>query len=116
MKSGFAGFAGDGILNIIMILLSFVLFYLAIVKQYEPLLMLPIAFGMLLTNLPFAELYHPELWSFDPAVGNLYYAPQFVENGVVDGITQYCSDFPSGSQPRLRQGSPRGRTSRPALS
>ena len=93
MKSGFAGFAGDGILNIIMILLSFVLFYLAIVKQYEPLLMLPIAFGMLLTNLPFAELYHPELWSFDPAVGNLYYAPQFVENGVVDGITQYAATF-----------------------
>ncbi|MGN0701203.1 MAG: sodium ion-translocating decarboxylase subunit beta [Oscillospiraceae bacterium] len=93
IKSGFAGFGGDGILNIIMILLSFVLFYLAIVKQYEPLLMLPIAFGMLLTNLPFAELYHPELWSFDPAVGNLYYAPQFVENGVVDGITQYAATF-----------------------
>ena len=42
-KSGFAGFGGDGILNLVMILLSFVLFYLAIVKQYEPLLMLPIA-------------------------------------------------------------------------
>ena len=36
----------------VMILVSFILFYLAIKKQYEPLLLLPIAFGMLLTNLP----------------------------------------------------------------
>ncbi len=63
--------------SIIMILLSFVLFYLAIVKQYEPLLMLPIAFGMLLTNLPETAMYHPELW--DPAT-NPYYAPEYVEN------------------------------------
>ena len=53
--SGFAGFGVEnGWQSIIMILLSFVLFYLAIKKQYEPLLMLPIAFGMLLTNLPFS--------------------------------------------------------------
>lgn len=51
--------------NIVMILISFVLFYLAIVKEYEPLLMLPIAFGMLLTNLPMTGMYHAELW--DPA-------------------------------------------------
>ncbi len=63
--------------SIIMILLSFVLFYLAIVKQYEPLLMLPIAFGMLLTNLPETAMYHPELW--DPAT-NPYFAPEYVEN------------------------------------
>ena len=36
----------------VMILISFVLLYLAIVKQFEPLLLMPIAFGMLLTNLP----------------------------------------------------------------
>lgn len=69
-----AGFRGLDFRNIIMILLSFVLFYLAIKKQYEPLLMLPIAFGMLLTNLPFTELYHPELW--DPAT-NPYFAPTY---------------------------------------
>ena len=35
-----------------------VLFYLAVVKKFEPLLLLPIAFGMLLANLPGAELFH----------------------------------------------------------
>ncbi len=73
-----SGFSGMGITNIIMILLSFVLFYLAIVKKYEPLLMLPIAFGMLMTNLPFTELYHAELWN--PAT-NPYFAPEYIEQG-----------------------------------
>ena len=40
--------------NAVMLLISFVLLYLAIVKQFEPLLLLPIAFGMLMTNLPLA--------------------------------------------------------------
>ena len=47
----------------VMLLISFVLLFLAIVKKFEPLLLLPIAFGMLLTNLPMAELYHPELFA-----------------------------------------------------
>ena len=38
--------------NYVMILISFVLFYLAIVKKFEPLLLLPIAFGMFFINLP----------------------------------------------------------------
>ena len=42
--------------NGVMILISFVLLYLAIVKQFEPLLIMPIAFGMLLTNLPLAGI------------------------------------------------------------
>lgn len=59
--SGFAGFvAQGGWKNIIMILISFVFLYLAIVKKFEPLLLLPIAFGMFLTNLPFADMYHPD--------------------------------------------------------
>ena len=45
-----------------MIAVACLLFYLAIVKKFEPLLLLPIAFGMLLTNLPGAGLYHPELF------------------------------------------------------
>ena len=40
----------------VMILISFVLLYLAIAKKYEPLLLLPIAFGMFLANIPVAEL------------------------------------------------------------
>ncbi len=46
----------------VMLLVSFFLLYLAIKKQYEPLLLLPIAFGMLLTNLPGAGMFHQELW------------------------------------------------------
>ena len=38
------------------------LFYLAIVKKFEPLLLLPIAFGMLLANLPGANLFHLDLF------------------------------------------------------
>ncbi len=48
--------------TIIMILISFVLMYLAIGKGFEPLLLLPIAFGMLLTNLPGAGMYHAEIF------------------------------------------------------
>ena len=47
----------------LMLIISFFLLYLAIKKQYEPLLLLPIAFGMLLTNLPGAGMYHSELWT-----------------------------------------------------
>ena len=43
----------------IMILLSFLLIFLAIVKKFEPLLLLPIAFGVLLANLPNAGLMDP---------------------------------------------------------
>lgn len=59
---GFAQLEGNW-LCLVMILVSFVLLYLAIVKKFEPLLLLPIAFGMLLTNLPGAGLYHPELFA-----------------------------------------------------
>lgn len=51
-----SGFAALDWRNILMILISFVLVYLAIVKQFEPLLLLPIAFGMFLSNLPLAGL------------------------------------------------------------
>lgn len=44
--------------QLIMIVIAFILMYLAIKKQFEPLLLLPISFGMLLTNLPGAEMYH----------------------------------------------------------
>ncbi len=61
-------FEGMGFMQItwgqgLMILISFLLLYLAIVKKYEPLLLLPIAFGMLLTNLPAAGMFHSELWT-----------------------------------------------------
>ena len=50
-------------LSLVMLAVSCVLLYLAIVKQFEPLLLLPIAFGMLLTNLPGAGMYHEVLFA-----------------------------------------------------
>ena len=61
--SGFgAFFAEGGWKYAAMIALACFLLYLAIKKQFEPLLLLPIAFGMLLTNLPGAEMFHPTLF------------------------------------------------------
>ena len=61
-------FTSMGFMNIawqqaVMLLVSFFLLFLAIKKQYEPLLLLPIAFGMLLTNLPMSGMFHEELWA-----------------------------------------------------
>ena len=62
--SGFgAFFAEGGWKYAVMIALACFLLYLAIKKQFEPLLLLPIAFGMLLTNLPGADMYHSELFA-----------------------------------------------------
>lgn len=62
-NSGYAYFftADGGWKNLVMIIISFVLLYLGIKKGFEPLLMVPIAFGMLLANIPGANLavqYH----------------------------------------------------------
>ena len=52
---------GENPLYLVMIAIACVLLYLAIVKKFEPMLLLPIAFGMLLTNLPGAGVYHAAL-------------------------------------------------------
>ena len=65
--------------SVIMILISFVFLYLAIKHQFEPLLLLPIAFGMLLTNLPLTEMYHPEL--FDISGGRQLDFGEILHNG-----------------------------------
>ena len=68
-------------LTLVMLAVSCVLLYLAIVKKFEPLLLLPIAFGMLLTNLPGAGMYHAEFFANGvvdwQALGNL-------EGGLID--------------------------------
>ena len=66
-KSGFAqiitGFVSNsGWQNLVMLVIACVLLYLAIVKKFEPLLLLGIAFGCLLSNLPGAGLYNQQLW------------------------------------------------------
>ena len=63
-QTGFAlFFEGDNWKCAIMILVACFLLYLAIVKKFEPLLLVPIAFGMLLTNLPGAGMFHEEFFS-----------------------------------------------------
>ena len=75
-----SGFSVATIQQVGMILLSFVLFYLAIVKKYEPLLLLPIAFGMFLVNMPGANLMAEP--TADQAGGLLYYFSQGIELGI----------------------------------
>ena len=58
----FVNLTGAGWQNVVMLVIACVLLYLGIVKQFEPLLMVGIAFGCLLTNLPMGGLYHDELW------------------------------------------------------
>ena len=64
----------------VMLLLSFVLMYLAIVKKFEPLLLLPIAFGMALTNIPGANLYHSEFF----LSGSVDYGQVLHDGGLLD--------------------------------
>ena len=71
LESGFAGFfMAGGWKNLVMIAIAFVLLYLGIVKKFEPLLLVGIAFGCLLSNASYFvslggenALYHPELWA-----------------------------------------------------
>ena len=51
--------------TVMMFVIVCVLAYLAIKKRFEPLLLLPIAVGMLLTNLPGGEMFHSEFWFCD---------------------------------------------------
>ena len=70
----FAGFIEQGgWKNLVMILLSLFLLWLAIKKKFEPLLLIGIAFGMLLTNLPGAGLYNQDLWNSFMTEGSEFY-------------------------------------------
>ncbi len=87
-ESGFASFfVGDGWKSLVMIVIACVLLYLGIVKKFEPLLMVGIAFGCLLTNLPGSSLYTPELWTeFMQEGGEFYHSYGHVlqEGGLLD--------------------------------
>ena len=91
-NSGFAaiitGFvSNNGWQNLVMLAIACVLLYLAIVKKFEPLLLVGIAFGCLLTNLPNAGLYHQELWDafMDPSSPMYHSFGQIMrEGGLLD--------------------------------
>jgi oxaloacetate decarboxylase beta subunit len=72
------GFAAITVQQIIMLLISFVLLYLAIRKGFEPLLLVPIAFGMLLTNLPLSGIMS------GPVVETVGSGHGFISGTVVD--------------------------------
>jgi sodium ion-translocating decarboxylase beta subunit len=79
-----SGFTNMSLEKAAMIILSCVLFYLAIVKKFEPLLLLPIAFGMLLANLPMTGLLDKALG--DQPGGLLYYLYQGIELGIYPSL------------------------------
>ena len=68
---------------VVMIAVACVLLYLGIRKQFEPLLLVGIAFGMLLSNLPGSDLYHPELWDGYIA-GSVTLTDIFHDGGLLD--------------------------------
>jgi oxaloacetate decarboxylase beta subunit len=85
--SGFANFTWQ---NAVMLVIACVFLYLGIKKQFEPLLLVGIAFGMLLTNLPMIKdssdvLYHPEMWTGEAAVKNgVDYLNVLQHGGLID--------------------------------
>ena len=82
-QTGFMAIAANWKI-LVMLLISFVLMYLAIVKKFEPLLLLPIAFGMLLTNLPGAEMFHEELFADGHVHWELFGATNSITPGLID--------------------------------
>lgn len=84
-----SGFAAISWQNLVMIIISIVLVYLGIVKKYEPLLMLTIAFGMLLANLPLTGMLDAPIYTdghLESAGGLLYYLYQGIKLGVYPSL------------------------------
>lgn len=79
-----SGFAALTWQHGVMILIACVLMYFAIVKKFEPLLLLPISFGMLLANLPLAGLMGAPMG--EEAGGLLYYLYQGVKLGIYPSL------------------------------
>ena len=75
-------------LTLVMVGVACVLIYLAIVKKFEPLLLLPIAFGMLLTNLLGSEVYHEELFAGGHANWSLFGGSILVQSKDLLGLSE----------------------------
>ncbi len=84
VSNNVATFNPDFYKTLIMYVIVGVLFYLAIAKGFEPLLLLPIAFGMLLANLPGAEIFHKELFISNDANFKLDIMKICQEGGLMD--------------------------------
>lgn len=82
-ESGFAALTWQ---QLVMILISFMLIYLAIKKKFEPLLLLPISFGVLLANLPSTGIMSGPLTNSSEPGGLLYYLYQGVKLGIYPSL------------------------------
>ncbi|NLK06550.1 MAG: sodium ion-translocating decarboxylase subunit beta [Spirochaetales bacterium] len=79
---GFMGMVeGFGIGNLVMILVGFVLLYLAIKKGFEPLLLVPIGFGCILSNIPMGYIA-----SIDPSTGAAGFIKLLFDTGIDTGL------------------------------
>ncbi|OQB14325.1 MAG: Glutaconyl-CoA decarboxylase subunit beta [Firmicutes bacterium ADurb.Bin193] len=81
-----SGFAALTLQQLIMLSIACILIYLAIVKKFEPLLLLPIAFGVLLANLPLAGLMNEAPAGSSEPDGLLYYLYLGVKKGVYPSL------------------------------
>ncbi len=90
-QTGFYLFSQGNWKMLIMIAVALVLIYLAIVKKFEPLLLLPISFGMLLTNLPGAGMYHEVLFAGGHIHWDLFggaeVTQEFVDSMIAAGVS-----------------------------
>ncbi|MBI9095077.1 MAG: sodium ion-translocating decarboxylase subunit beta [Sphaerochaeta sp.] len=79
---GFLGFAeGTGLGNLVMIVIGFILLYLAIKKGFEPLLLVPIGFGCILANIPLGFIS-----GIDPSTGDIGFIKQLFDMGIATGL------------------------------
>ncbi|HAF86181.1 MAG TPA: sodium ion-translocating decarboxylase subunit beta [Sphaerochaeta sp.] len=79
---GFLGFAeGTGLGNLVMIIIGFILLYLAIKKGFEPLLLVPIGFGCILANIPLGYIS-----GIDPTTGDIGFIKQLFDMGIATGL------------------------------
>jgi oxaloacetate decarboxylase beta subunit len=89
-STGIAQLANDNWLMLVMLVISCVLLYLGIVKKFEPLLLIPIGFGMLLANLPGANLMAEPVYNsageLKQAGGLIYYLYQGVKLGIYPSL------------------------------
>ena len=84
-------FQGDNWKSAIMLVIAVVLLFLGIVKKFEPLLLVPIAFGMLVTNLPGAEMFHEILFAGGHVHWDLFggepITAQFLSEMLANGVS-----------------------------
>ena len=97
--TGVAGFfEAGGWKNLIMIAIACLLCYLAIGKKFEPLLLLPIAIGMLLTNLPFAGAYHEELFAAGHIQWDLFGGAEITAEKILEIAKELNIQAPGGTE------------------